>query len=268
MSETETVLLSTDGAIATITLNRPDSLNALDRAMIDALHAHLIRVEQDPAIRCVVLRGAGDAFMAGGDIRMFAQALAELPPPDRQARFEELIGRVHASIVALRRMDKPVIAAVQGAAAGFGVSLALACDLAIAADNAVFTLAYCHIGTSPDGGSTFHLPRAVGMKRAMEIALLGDRFPAEEAARIGLVNRVVAAAELDAATAQLAGRLAQGPTAAYGRTKRLLNASLDNTLAGQLAAESELFTASTMTEDFREGVTAFLEKRPAGFQGR
>ena len=132
----------------------------------------------------------------------------------------------------------------------------------------MFTLAYCHIGTSPDGGSTFHLPRAVGMKRAMEIALLGNRFGAAEAASIGLINRVVPAAELEAETAKLAARLAQGPTAAYGRTKALLNASLDNGLAAQLARESELFTASTMTDDFREGITAFLKKRPAAFRGR
>ncbi len=268
MSETETVLLTTDGAIATVTLNRPTALNALDGSMVKALHAALIRVEQDAAVRCVVLRGAGDNFMAGGDIRMFAKALAELSPSEQQTRFEGLIGQVHAAITAMRRMDKPIVGAIQGAAAGFGVSLAMACDLAIAADSAVFTLAYCHIGTSPDGGSTFHLPRAVGMKRAMEIALLGERFPAEDAARIGLVNRVVPAAGLHEATTQLAGRLAQGPTAAYGRTKRLLNASLDNGLAGQLAAECECFTASTLTEDFREGVTAFLEKRPAAFTGR
>lgn len=179
-----------------------------------------------------------------------------------------MIGQVHASVAALRRMDKPVVAAVQGATAGFGVSLTLAADLAIAADDAVLTLAYCHIGASPDGGSTFHLPRAVGMKRAMEIALLGERFGAEDAVRMGLVNRVVPAAELAAEAARLAGRLAQGPTAAYARTKRLLNTSLDNSLAAQLAAESESFAASTMTEDFREGVTAFLEKRPPAFQGR
>ena len=268
MSETETVLLTTDGAIATVTLNRPAAMNALDDAMVDALHAGLIQVERDPSVRCVVLRGAGENFMAGGDIRMFAKALADLGPAERQVKFEGLIGQVHASVTALRRMGKPVIGAVQGAVAGFGVSLATACDLTIAADNAVFTLAYCHIGTSPDGGSTFHLPRAVGMKRAMEIALLGNRFGAADAAAVGLINRVVPAAELDAETAKLAGRLAQGPTAAYARTKILLNASLDNSLAAQLAAESELFTASTMTEDFREGVTAFLEKRPPAFKGR
>lgn len=267
MSETETVLLDTDGAVATVTLNRPAAMNALDDAMVEGLHAALIRVEQDPAVRCVVLRGAGDNFMAGGDIRMFAKALSELSPADRQARFEGLIGQVHASVIALRRMGKPVVGAIQGAAAGFGVSLALACDLAIAADTAMFTLAYCHIGTSPDGGSTFHLPRAVGMKRAMEIALLGDRFDAAEAAAIGLVNRVVPAGALEAETAKLAARLGRGPTAAYARTKRLLNTSLDTPLAAQLAAESQEFTASAMTEDFREGVTAFLEKRPAAFRG-
>ncbi len=268
MSETETVLLTKDGAIATVTLNRPAAMNALDRSMTQALHTALIQVEQDDAVRCVLLRGAGDNFMAGGDIRVFAKALTDLPAVDQQAMFEGMIGQVHASISALRRMGKPVIAAIQGAAAGFGVSLVLACDLAIAADDAMFTLAYCHIGTSPDGGSTFHLPRAVGMKRAMEIALLGNRFGATEAAAIGLINRAVPAAELEAETAKLAARLAQGPTAAYARTKALLNASLDNNLAAQLSKESELFTASTMTDDFREGITAFLEKRPADFQGR
>ncbi|NNG04515.1 MAG: enoyl-CoA hydratase, partial [Inquilinus sp.] len=228
MSDTnDTVLLETAGAVATVTLNRPDALNALDEAMIGALHDAMIRLEHDESVRCVVLRGAGDSFMAGGDIRVFARALETLEPAARQAKFEGMIGQVHASVVAIRRMEKPVIAAVHGAAAGFGLSLALAADLALATDDTVFTLAYCHIGTSPDGGSTFHLPRAVGMKRAMEIALLGDRFGAEQAAAIGLINRVVPAADLAGETERLAARLAQGPTAAYGRTKRLLNGSFD-----------------------------------------
>ena len=263
----DTVLVAVDGPIATVTLNRPDALNALDEAMIEALHGAMIDLERDDGVRCVVLRGAGDNFMAGGDIRVFVRALETLEPAARQAKLEGMIGQVHASVTAIRRMDKPVIAAVQGAAAGFGLSLALAADLTLAADNTVFTLAYCHIGTSPDGGSTYHLPRAVGLKRAMEIALLGDRFGAEQAAAIGLINRVVPLAELAGETGRLAARLAQGPTAAYGRTKRLLNASFDSSLVEQLAAESESFAASSLTGDFREGVTAFLAKRPAAFKG-
>ncbi len=268
MAKTETVLLTVEGAVATLTLNRPAALNALDEPMIDALHAALIAVERDDAIRCLVLRGAGDSFMAGGDVKTFLRTVGALPPDERHATFELTIGRVHASIESLRRMAKPVVAAVQGACAGFGVSLMLAADLALAADDAVFTLAFCHIGTSPDGGSTYHLPRAVGLKRAMEIALLGDRFGAQEAARIGLINRAVPAADLAAETARLAGRLARGPTAAYGRTKRLLGSALDRDLAAQLSAECAEFVASTLTDDFREGVTAFVEKRPPVFRGR
>jgi 2-(1,2-epoxy-1,2-dihydrophenyl)acetyl-CoA isomerase len=156
---------------------------------------------------------------------------------------------------------------VRGAAAGFGLSLMMACDLAIAADNAYFTLAYTLIGASPDGGSTFSLPRIVGQKKAMEIALLGDRFDASTAERLGIVNRVVPAAALEEETARLAARLASGPTAVYARTKTLLQASLNASLPAQLQAEAEAFAASAAEPDFREGLAAFIEKRKPQFKG-
>lgn len=261
------VLLAIDGAIATVTLNRPQALNALDDAMSLELSAVTSRLEQDEAIRCVVLQGAGEHFMAGGDIRLFHQGLDD-PAEQRKLQFERLIAEVHATVIRLRRMPKPVIASVQGAVAGFGLSLMSACDLAIAADNSYFTLAYCHIGTSPDGGATYALPRLVGVKLAMEIALLGDRFDARRALELGLVNRLVPTAELASATRKLAERLAQGPTAVYGRTKRLINESLEHSLTEQLQAEQDSFAASAADVDFAEGVRAFVAKRKPKFIGK
>jgi 2-(1,2-epoxy-1,2-dihydrophenyl)acetyl-CoA isomerase len=267
MSGGDAVLLDVAGGIATLTLNRPQALNALDHGMARALRDAVERVEEDSAVRAVVVCGAGAHFMAGGDIKVFNAMLAA-PPEQRRADFEQIIGLVHESVTRLRRMEKPVIASVHGAVAGFGLSLMNACDLAVAADDAYFTLAYCHIGTSPDGGATWALPRLVGLRQAMEIALLGDRFDAQRALALGLVNRVVPAAELAAATRALAARLAAGPTAAYAKTKRLLNESFDRTLGEQLLAEQDNFAASTLTADFAEGVHAFMEKRKPAFRGR
>ncbi|HZH29058.1 MAG TPA: enoyl-CoA hydratase [Azospirillaceae bacterium] len=259
------VLMEIDGGVATLTLNRPQALNALDRAMTDAIAAAVARCEMDPGIKAVVLRG-GEHFMAGGDLKEFVGHI-QSPAADRRTVFESLIHEVHASIETLRRMPKPVVAGVRGACAGFGFSLMMACDLAVAAEDAYFTLAYINIGTSPDGGSTFHLPRIVGVRKAMELALLGNRFGAAEAKDLGLVNQVVPSAEVDAAALALAKRLAAGPGLALGRTKRLINASLDNSLEAQLQAEAENFAACTATSDFAEGLTAFLEKRKPAFKG-
>jgi 2-(1,2-epoxy-1,2-dihydrophenyl)acetyl-CoA isomerase len=263
---TESILLEVSEGVATVTLNRPEVLNALSDDMIAALVEVMTRVEADPAVRCVVLRGAGDHFMAGGDVKGFHGRLAETPA-ERGAHFRAKIHKLHPAIVAMRRMPKPVVASLHGAAAGFGLSLALATDLAIAAEDAYFTLAYCLIGTSPDGGSSFHLPRIVGLRKAMEIALLGERFNAETAHRLGLVNWVVPSDELEAETVKLAARLARGPGHALGETKALLNASFDNALEAQLALEVESFASCAATQDFAEGVTAFVEKRSAQFTG-
>ncbi len=258
------VLLRIDGAVATITLNRPQVLNALDATMVDGLAAAIERVESASGLRVVVLAGAGAGFMAGGDIRGFKDVM-HLPPAEKRAYFERFIHRVHPVIIAMRRLPLPIVARVHGAVAGIGMSLMLASDLAIAAEDAVFTLAYCHLGTTPDGGSTYFLPRHVGSKKAMEIALLGDRFDAAAALHLGLINTVVPAAEIESRTAALAARLARGPRGAYAATKRLLNLSADAALETQLQAEAENFAACAATPDFAEGVAAFIGKRPAKF---
>lgn len=251
-------------AIAWITLDRPKQLNALNLEMVADLGEVTSRAELDPAVRAVVLRSSSDHFMAGGDLGHFRDQLA-LPPEERSPKFEKLIVDTHLASQRLRRMQKPVLASVRGAAAGFGLSLMLAADLAIVADNAYFTLAYCNIGLSPDGGSTWLLPRAVGMKRAAEIALLGDRFDARQALDWGLVNRVVPLADLAAETEALARRLAAGPTAALGRTKALLNRSFESALAEQMVAEQQAFSVCTTEPNFGEGLDAFFGRRKAAF---
>jgi 2-(1,2-epoxy-1,2-dihydrophenyl)acetyl-CoA isomerase len=261
------VLVGREGAVATVTLNRPEALNALNRELTLGLRESLFSMEVDETVRCVVIRG-GEHFMAGGDLKWFKSMSEGRSAAENRVQFEGFIHEVHALIVSLRRMPKPVVASVRGAVAGFGMSLMMAADLAIAADNAYFTLAYTLVGVSPDGGSTFALPRIVGQKKAMEIALLGDRFDAAAAERLGLVNRVVPASSLDAETQKLAARLAAGPTAVYARTKALLNASLGSSLESQLQREAEAFALSASQPDFHEGLAAFVEKRKPRFSGR
>ncbi|MHA1536499.1 MAG: enoyl-CoA hydratase/isomerase family protein [Alphaproteobacteria bacterium] len=262
------VLYEAADGIATITLNRPEALNALDDTMVGDLARAVSAAGGDEKVRAVVVTGAGEHFMAGGDIKWFKQAIdAEPDKAVIRAEFEAFIHPVHKVVTQMRTMRKPVVAAVRGACAGFGVSLALACDMVVAADDAVFTLAYCHIGVSPDGGSTYALPRAVGIKRAFEIAYLGDRFGAEAAREAGLINKVVPVAGFESSVGKLARRLANGPTHAYANTKELLNASLNASLEAQLDAEAVSFADCAATADFAEGVTAFVGKRPPGFTG-
>lgn len=259
--------VSVDSGVATLTMNRPKARNALSGEMRSDLAEALHDVEQDSAVRCVVLTGAGEHFMAGGDVKNMAEGLAGKPPEQIRKEFLFRIHDLHTIMFAMRRMPKPIIASCRGAAAGAGVSMALACDLIIAAEDAFFTLAYCHIGTSPDGSSSFHLPRAVGIKKAMEIALLGDRFDARTAKDIGMINYVVETGELAAETEKLARRLANGPTHVYGNTKALFYRSLESEFESQLQAEAEYFADCAARADFKEGVTAFSEKRSPVFTG-
>lgn len=255
-----TVLYEVCEGVATLTLNRPDALNALDPAMIEALLATSARAAGDPQVRAVIVRGAGDHFMAGGDLKWFREQTV-LAPEDCRARFETLIGAVHVAVRHFKTMDKPVIAAVHGAVAGFGLSLMMATDLALAAESAYFTLAYSNIALSPDGGASWSLPRQVGLKQAMEIALLGERFDTTRALDLGLINRVVAREQLDSEALKLARRLAAGSATALAHTKALLNQSFDNSLEAQLLAEQHFFADCAAQPDFAEGLAGFFEKR-------
>lgn len=263
----ETLLLEVADGIGTLTLNRPKALNALTPQMKEEMADATTRLEFDEAVRCVIVRGAGEHFMAGGDVKGF-YAGRDASLHDKRRRFLEGINALHPVMFSLRRMRKPVIASVQGYAAGYGMSLAMACDLTICADDARFALAYVRIGTSPDGTGTYMLPRIVGLKKAMEFALLGDDCDAQAAASFGLVNFVVPRAELEAETLKLARRLASGPTHALANVKRLIHASLDTAYEAQLQQEAEAFASNVATEDFREGVSAFAEKRKPKFKGR
>lgn len=264
MSDTGSpVLLNVDGPVARIVFNRPKVLNALSVDAANAFLAACRSIAADKSNRVVVIAGEGRAFMAGGDVSAFAG-----PPDEVAVRVPAIMEPLHEGLEILASLPQPVIASIQGAAAGAGMSIALSTDLAIAADNAVFTLAYAKLGASPDGSSSWTLPRLVGLRKAMEIALLSEVYDAAEALRLGLVNRVVPAAELAAETDKLARRLAAGPTVAFGQMKKLLRTSLDASLHDQLAAEARAFGECIPTADFAEGVDAFLNKRTATFSGK
>jgi 2-(1,2-epoxy-1,2-dihydrophenyl)acetyl-CoA isomerase len=263
MPESRPLHLTHDGRVATLVLDRPRALNTLDFAMMEALVEAIDTVAASDA-RVLVITGAGAHFMAGGDLRAFASAL-DRPPQERAAFFRPRIKRLHAAVETLHRMPQIVIGQARGAVAGFGLSLLCACDLAIAADDAYFTAAYRHVGLSPDGGGTYALARLVGVRKALEIFLLGERFDAAEALRLCIVNRVVPGADLDATVAKLARSMAEGPALALRNTKALVRASTGRSLSGQLDAEADSFAACTASADFAEGLAAFSEKRPPRF---
>ena len=259
----DVVQVERNGGVATIRMNRPERLNASDAEMGEALLSAVSEASAEPSVRCVVLTGTGKAFSAGGDVESFAAFQEEGP-----SMFMGLAIGLHALIATLRRAPKPVVAAVNGVAAGAGFSMALACDVAVAASSARFTLGYQNIGLSPDGGMTFFLSRTLGTQRAMEMTLFSKVLSAEQAAAWGLVQQVFPDADFAAQTAALASLLAAGPTLAYARAKELYNRALSQPLETQLEEERQSIARSATTHDFREGVHAFLEKRPARFEGR
>ena len=258
-----TLLVDIRDQIATLTFNRPAVKNAMDYDLMIALKSSTEAVSGDANVRAVVIRGAGGSFMAGGDITQFHAHMDTLPQLIvKEAR------EFHLAILALRRMGQPVLAVVEGACAGAGMSMMAACDLAIATDNAMFTLAYSNLGASPDGGSTYFLPRLVGYRKALELALMPDRFDAAAALNLGLVNWVVTPADLEARVSTIAKRLASGPTVAFAKTKMLMNQSLDMSLESQLEAEAQAFSDCARTNDIVEGINAFIGKRKPSFSGK
>jgi len=258
------VLQTVENGVVTLTLNRPQVRNALDLAMLEALEAALLDLHKNPQCRVVVIRGAGDTFMAGGDIKHFAGVLQSGQLPSQL--FSLMLSRVNLIVQLMRTLPQPVMAVVQGACAGFGVSLALACDLVLASDNAKFTLAYDRLGLTPDGGSSWQLVHTLGLKRATELVLLGDIIDASTAQNWGMVNRVMPEAELNDTAAQIAARLMTGAAATQARAKNLLNFASELSLAAQLDAEAEHFAHLANSPNFAEGVAAFMAKRTPNFK--
>jgi 2-(1,2-epoxy-1,2-dihydrophenyl)acetyl-CoA isomerase len=259
----DTVTLERRGAELRITLDRPDTMNAWDKQLgLDLLAA--VREAEADDVRAVVITGAGRGFSSGADLK----AGFDLTPEGHPDVGTALRERYHPIIAGLRRLPKPVLAAVNGPAVGIGCSLALACDLIVARESSYFLLAFINIGLVPDGGSSLLVPARAGFTRAAEMAMLGERIPAARALEWGLINRVVADDELDGAVDELAARLAGGPTEAYAGVKEELNAWLFAHMDAQLELEATLQQRSAASGDFQEGVSAFLEKRAPAYIGR
>jgi 2-(1,2-epoxy-1,2-dihydrophenyl)acetyl-CoA isomerase len=262
----ETVNLMLEEGAATIELNRPEALNAWNKQLGEDLLAALAHASENEAVRAVRITGAGRAFSSGADLRDISGD--DLTPEGRPNVYGVLTERYHPIMHAIREMGKPVVAAVNGGAVGIGCSLALCCDLVVAAESAYFLLAFVNIGLVPDGGSSLFVPTRVGMARAAEMAMLGERVSAPQALEWGLVNRVFANDDFARESAALTARLAAGPTRSYAASKRLLNEQLYSGMVEQLELEATLQQEMAGSDDFVEGVSAFLAKRPARFSGR
>jgi 2-(1,2-epoxy-1,2-dihydrophenyl)acetyl-CoA isomerase len=250
-------------AVATITLNRPEAYNALNLALGHDLFHATLEADEDHAVRCIVVTGAGKAFCAGGDVKVFHEHADRIG-----IVIKELTTYLHGAVSRLARTAKPVIMAVNGVAAGGGMSLALAGDLVVAAESATFNMAYSKIGASPDGSSSYFLPRMIGLRRALELHYTNRVLSAREALDWGLITRVHPDDGFSSAVATLSKELAEGPTLAFGRAKLLFHQSTQESLESQMELESRAIAASGHTEDFRNAVAAFVRKQPPVFHGR
>lgn len=259
----KTILFEQRGGVAEITLNRPEAVNAMNMEMMQEFSEAAIRCDEDASIRCVIITGNGKMFSAGGDIHAFASEGDNLP-----AAMKAMTIPFHAAVSRFVRMDAPVIAAVNGMCAGGGLSLAASADLVLAADNAGFAMAYTAAALSPDGSSTYFLPRRIGDRRTRELMLTNRRLSAAEALDWGLINTIVPADQLLEEARALADRLAAGPTVAFGQVKSLLNASFENGLETQMEMEARAIADMARTSDTKEGMNAFLNKRKPQFNGR
>jgi 2-(1,2-epoxy-1,2-dihydrophenyl)acetyl-CoA isomerase len=265
-TQLDTVNVTRSDGAATIELNRPQALNAWNGQFGSDLLAAVRELAGDDAVRAVVITGAGRGFSSGADLK--DGGAGQVTDDGRVDVYTRLTEVYHPIMETIREMPKPVIAAVNGPAVGIGCSLALCCDLIVAAESAYFLLAFVNIGLVPDGGSSLFMPTRIGMARSAELMMLGERLPAREALEWGLINRVVPDAELMAEASALAARLAAGPTRSYAGSKRELNSWLYSRMDEQLELEARLQQEMTGSEDFAEGVAAFVAKRPANFSGR
>ncbi len=262
MNDLQTLRFELADNVARVTFNRPDAANAMNLQMAKDLLEVGIECDENPEVRAVLLRSVGRMFCAGGDLASFAKAGDALP-----RGLKEMTVYLHAAITRLTRGSAPVIAAVQGPAAGAGFSIACAADLVVASEQAVFTMAYTRAGLTPDGSSTYFLPRLLGRHRTLELILTNRTLSAAEAQDWGLVNEVVPADELDARAGKLAQQLASGPTWAFGAAKELVMRSFSEDLESQMEFESQAIANAARTEDAAEGIAAFFEKRRASFRG-
>ena len=258
------LIIQQDGGVLTITMNRPEVLNAFNDTMLAELTEAVETVAEDETVRCVVLTGAGRAFGSGQDLR----SLVEGRSSGAIGTVSAHVQKYHRVVLAIRNMPKPVIAAVRGVAAGISCNIALACDMRIATDDARFIEAFARIGLVPDGGGGYFLPRLVGVGKAMELAMLADEVSGPEAERIGLVNKCIPVEEFEEATRTFAQRLANGPTRAYALIKKLIHTSAESDLQTSLRLEGELQDIAFETEDHQNAVVAFLQKRPPKYKGR
>ena len=259
----ETLNYDVEDGIATICLDRADSANAMNPLMAKELNQVSLDVSQDESVRSVVLTSTGRMFCAGGDLTEFANA-----KEGAGRLMMEMAADLHLGLSRLSRNRAPVIAAVNGTAAGAGFSLVMACDLVIASEGSVFTMAYTNAGLSPDGSSTYFMPRRIGDRRTRELMLTNRVLSAEEALDWGIVNKVVTKDELSSETMKLAGKISRGPSLAYEKVKSLLDSSFNQSLETQMELETRAISEMVMTEDGREGINAFLEKRSPTFKGK